>query len=49
MKEIWIAQYDRLSDELGREPTDREVEIAVGDHFAGIADRAKDVWKERDL
>jgi len=49
MKEIWIEEYDRLSDELDREPTDREIEIAVGNRLEDIADRAKDAWKERDL
>lgn len=49
MKEMWIEEYDRLSDELDREPTGREVDIAVGDRIGDIADRAKDAWKERDL
>lgn len=49
MKEIWIEEYERLEEELEREPTDREVEIAVGDRLGDIADRAKDAWKERDL
>jgi hypothetical protein len=46
MKEFWIEEYDRLSDELEREPTGREVEIAVGDRLGDIADRAKDAWKD---
>jgi len=49
MKGIWVEEYDRLSDDLEREPTDREVENAVGDRLADIADRAKDAWKERGL
>lgn len=47
MKEIWIEEYDRLTDELDREPTDREAEIAVGDRLGDIADRANDAWKDR--
>ena len=49
MKEIWIEEYDRLSDELDREPTDKEVNDAFADRLGDMADRAKDAWKERDL
>jgi len=49
MKEIWMEEYERLEEELGREPTGREVDIAVGDRLGDIADRAKDAWKERGL
>ncbi len=41
MKEIWCDEYERLMDELEREPTDKEVDDAVADRLGDLADRAK--------
>jgi len=37
-KEIWCEVYDRLCEELERDPTDKEMDEAYADHFASLID-----------
>lgn len=45
MKELWFEQLERLESELGYTPSDDEVNTAVKDRLAELADRAKDEAK----
>ena len=38
-KEIWLLAYEKLENELGREPTATEVDDLTADMLAKITDR----------
>lgn len=44
-KELWIEVFEELEEELGREPTDDEVQVGMEDKMALAYDRAKDLRK----
>ena len=40
-KEIWCEVWDRLNEELERNPTDKEMDEAYADHLGGLIDNAE--------
>jgi hypothetical protein len=57
-KDLWIAEYDRiytegldrgLPDGVAERIASRDAQSSATDRLADLADRAKDLWKERDL
>lgn len=46
-KEMWFKVHERLETELGRTPTENEMQDAYQDHLADQIDHARDLAKDK--